>query len=119
MTEDKKCLICGKSIADRASNARYCVECAKAVRKGYFKTTRKNVQDLKRAHRVNYRKELEARDTVMWPIKEKRINSLQTGNDYVYLICPSCNCVLNKSDRFCRFCGQRLKEDDRIGFEEM
>ena len=63
MTEGKKCLICGKSITDRAGNARYCVDCAKAVRKGYFKTTSKNVQDIKRAHRVNYRKELKARDS--------------------------------------------------------
>lgn len=51
------------------------------------------------------------RDTVITPIVEKRRNSLFTDKEHVYLICPVCNCVLNKYDLFCRFCGQRLKED--------
>lgn len=119
MAEGKKCVICGKDISNRAGNARYCIDCAKAVRKGYYKTTYKPIQDMKREKRINYRKELEARDTVMRPIKEKRTNSLVTGNDYVYLICPACNGVLNKADRFCRFCGQRLKEAETYGTEEM
>lgn len=92
MTEEKKCLVCGKSIANRAGNARYCVECAKAVRKGYFKTTTKQAQEIRRRNRVNYRKELEARDAVMRPIKEKRTNSLQTGNDYISSVLPATVC---------------------------
>lgn len=50
-------------------------------------------------------------DTVITPIVEKKRNSLFTDKEHVYLICPVCNCVLNKYDRFCRFCGQRIKED--------
>lgn len=118
MAEAKTCAICGKPIVGRGNAARYCVECAKQVRKGYFKPTTKSASQIMRQHRVNYRKELEARDTVIFPIKEKRTNSLQTGNDYIYLICPVCNCVLNKGDRFCRFCGQRIKEDSN-GTQEM
>lgn len=118
MAEVKTCAICGKPIIGRGNAAKYCVECAKQIRKGYHKNDNKAVSKIKQRHRVNYRKELEARDTVILPIREKRINSLQTGNDYVYLICPVCNCVLNKVDRFCRFCGQRIKEDNN-GTQEM
>ena len=118
MPEAKLCKVCGRPIVGRGNAAQYCVDCAKNVRKGYYKVTTKTVAQIKRQNRVNYRKELEARDTVIFPIKEKRLNSLQTGNDYVYLICPVCNCVLNKADRFCRFCGQRIKEDTN-GAQEM
>lgn len=52
--------------------------------------------------------ELVTRDTAMRPIIEKRTNKMD-GPDHTYIICPACNCVLNQYDRFCRWCGQRIK----------
>lgn len=118
MAEAKLCKVCEKPIVGRGNAAKYCATCAEHIRKGYYRTTTKEADRLRRQRNINRRKELEARDTVIFPIKEKRLNSLQTGNDYIYLICPVCNCVLNKTDRFCRFCGQRIKEDTN-GTQEM
>lgn len=53
--------------------------------------------------------ELVVRDTPMRPIIEKRSNRMD-GPDHVYIVCPACNCILNRYDRFCRWCGQRIKE---------
>lgn len=52
--------------------------------------------------------ELVTRDTPMRPILEKRSNKMN-GPDHTYIICPVCNCILNQYDRFCRWCGQRIK----------
>lgn len=52
--------------------------------------------------------ELVTRDTPMRPILEKRSNKMN-GSDHTYIICPACNCILNQYDRFCRWCGQRIK----------
>lgn len=106
----RACRICGKLIEGRRGNAIYCCDCAIGVRKGYYQRA-PMAKDSIRKNRANRIKELEARDTLILPIQEKRTNSLQTGKDHVYLLCPACNCVLNKADRFCRFCGQRVKED--------
>lgn len=55
--------------------------------------------------------ELVVRDAAMRPIIEKRSNRMD-GPDHVYIICPACNCILNRYDRFCRWCGQRIKEKE-------
>ena len=77
-----KCKICGADISYRSPNVHLCIDCKK--------------------------KEDKAKAQV---IIEKRQDSKETGQEYVYRICPSCNAVLNSSDRFCRFCGQRVKGD--------
>ena len=94
-----KCRVCGADISYRPPNVHICLDCKKKEDKAKA--------NAKRA----YLKELERRDTKARVIIEKRQDSKETGKEYVYRICPSCNAVLNSSDRFCRFCGQRVKGD--------
>lgn len=107
----KVCQRCGKPIEGRRSNAKFCVDCAKGVRQGYAKKLTGSAGALAQRNSTNYMKELQARDTLMEPIIEKRQSSLLTDKEYIYRICPTCNGVLNKADRFCRFCGQRVRRD--------
>ena len=93
------CRICGCDISDRASNVYICLDCKKKEDKAKA--------EAKRA----YYRSLEQRDTKAAVIIEKRQSSRETDKEYIYRICPSCNSVLNNSDRFCRFCGQRVKGD--------
>lgn len=93
------CRICGCDISDRASNVHICLNCKKKEDKAKA--------EAKRA----YYRSLEQRDTKAAIIIEKRQSSRETDKEYIYRICPSCNSVLNVCDRFCRFCGQRVKGD--------
>lgn len=93
------CRVCGCDISDRASNVYICLDCKKKEDKAKA--------EAKRA----YYRSLEQRDTKAAVIIEKRQSSRETDKEYIYRICPSCNSVLNNSDRFCRFCGQRVKGD--------
>ena len=93
------CRVCGCDISDRASNVHICLACKKKEDKAKAE-----------ARRAYYRS-LEQRDTKAAVIIEKRQSSRETDKEYIYRICPSCNSVLNNSDRFCRFCGQRVKGD--------
>lgn len=94
-----RCTVCGADISDRVPSVHLCLDCKKKEEKA------------KAAAKREYLKELERRDTKAQVIIEKRQDSKETGREYVYLICPSCKAVLNSSDRFCRFCGQRVKGD--------
>lgn len=94
-----RCIVCGADISDRVPSVHLCLDCKKKEEKA------------KAAAKRDYLKELERRDTKAQVIIEKRQDSKETGREYVYRICPSCNAVLNSSDRFCRFCGQRVKGD--------
>lgn len=93
------CRVCGCDISDRASNVHICLDCKKKEDKAKA--------EAKRA----YYRSLEQRDTKAAVIIEKRQSSRETDKEYIYRICPSCNSVLNVCDRFCRFCGQRVKGD--------
>lgn len=96
---DHVCARCGKDLSYRSASAKYCFDCAKIINREAQKA------------RDQQHKELIARDTVMKPIKEFTGVSKQTGKSDTYLICPKCRSVSNKYNRFCRHCGQRLKED--------
>lgn len=48
----------------------------------------------------------------------KHVVSERTGIDYLYLVCPTCDRVLNKNDRYCRECGHRIRRYSD-GTEEM
>lgn len=39
----------------------------------------------------------------------KHVVSKRSGIEYLYLICPTCDRVLNKNDRYCRECGHRIR----------
>lgn len=93
------CRVCGCDISDRSSNVHICLDCKKKEDKAKA--------EAKRA----YYRSLEQRDTKAAVIIEKRQSSRETDKEYIYRICPSCNSVLNVCDRFCRFCGQRVKGD--------
>lgn len=94
-----RCRMCGADISDRSVQVTLCLDCKKK-------------EDKARANaRRAYLKELEQRDMKAAVIIEKRQSSKETDKEYIYRICPSCNSVLNSSDRFCRFCGQRVKGD--------
>lgn len=93
------CRVCGCDISDRASNVHICLDCKKKEDKAKA--------EAKRA----YYRSLEQRDTKAAVIIEKRQSSRETDKEYIYRVCPSCNSVLNVCDRFCRFCGQRVKGD--------
>lgn len=94
-----RCKICGCDISSRPANVHLCLDCKKKEDKA------------KAEARHAYLRSLEQRDTKAAIIFEKRQSSRETDKEYIYRICPSCNSVLNCCDRFCRFCGQRVKGD--------
>lgn len=103
--DSRVCRICGKDISNRRMGAVYCSECATThtyYRPVAFKACR---------HIPLFNRTPEERDTLLAPILEKQVDSAVTGIECTYLICPVCRCTLNKSDRFCRFCGQRVREE--------
>lgn len=73
--------------------------------------------DIKRQmeRQLKYDEMLHSRDAAIQPIQKVLHTSEKTGREYTYLLCPCCRGVLNKYDTFCRFCGQRIKEDDKGG----
>ena len=97
----KVCIKCGKSIADRRGTD-YCLECRAELDK----------ERNKKKHSLV--KQLIERDTVQ-VCTIKTCESRRTGLQKKYIVCPSCDKVCNMHDTFCRYCGQRLREENNNG----
>lgn len=44
-------------------------------------------------------------------LKVLESTSKMTGKTRSYIYCPSCDLLLNESDTFCRYCGQRIHDE--------
>lgn len=58
------------------------------------------------------------RDKVIEP-RQFVHSMLSCGKEMIYPVCPVCGYTLMKWYNYCARCGQRVKEDDCCGFEEM
>lgn len=72
-------------------------------------------QDPEIAKEGDYIARLKRRDTPVATHRKVLHTSDETGKEYVYVLCPQCSGVLNRYDRFCRFCGQRVRRDNEKG----
>ena len=109
MYEYRQCAACGADISHRKGRPKYCVECATAIRNRKQEAIPAKIT-LVLTMRGASDDELRRRNTVLQPIKSF---TAQHAGDVAreYVVCPVCECTLNKYDRFCRFCGQRIRED--------
>lgn len=89
-----KCQHCGKPIPQRAPGTKYCHECAAIVARE------------RAAMKREREKKLIARDTAKGTI----YNATKMGLDS--FLCPECAKEVSVFDTFCRYCGQRLKNDE-------